>query len=170
MGQTHDNAAVSVAEVWSLLKEVNDPEVPVLSILDLGIVREIKIADGIVEVVITPTYSGCPAMDMIRMEIQAALGQHGYTDVRITKVLSPAWTTEWMSKEGKDKLRAYGIAPPNPLQQVCHTRLFHREEAIQCPHCQSYHTLLISEFGSTACKALYRCEDCREPFDYFKCH
>jgi len=156
--------------IWSLLKEVNDPEVPVLSIVDLGIVRDVRHAEGETEVVITPTYSGCPAMDMIRMNIRAILDQHGYQRARITTVLSPAWTTEWMSEEGKDKLKAYGIAPPTPLQQVCHTKLFHRDEAIQCPHCQSYHTTLISEFGSTACKALYRCEECREPFDYFKCH
>ena len=156
--------------IWSLLKEISDPEVPVLSIVDLGIVRDVRETDGEAEVVITPTYSGCPAMDMIRMNIRAALDQHGYQRARITTVLSPAWTTEWMSEEGKDKLRAYGIAPPTPLQQVCHTKLFHRDEAIQCPHCQSYHTTLISEFGSTACKALYRCEVCKEPFDYFKCH
>ena len=170
MEHQHHSAAVSVTEIRSLLKEVNDPEVPVLSILDLGIVRDIKADGDTVEIVITPTYSGCPAMDMIRMEIAAVLGRHGYGNARITTVLSPAWTTEWMSQEGKDKLKAYGIAPPTPLQQVCHTKLFHREEAIQCPHCQSYHTSLISEFGSTACKALYRCEDCKEPFDYFKCH
>jgi len=170
MEHQHDSAAISVAEIRSLLKEVNDPEVPVLSILDLGIVRDIKVNGDAVEVVITPTYSGCPAMDMIRMEIGAVLSRHGYGNARITTVLSPAWTTEWMSQEGKDKLKAYGIAPPNPLQQVCHVRPFHREEAVQCPHCLSYHTSLISEFGSTACKALYRCEDCKEPFDYFKCH
>ena len=170
MGTKHDSKVVSVEEIRWLLKTVNDPEVPVLSILDLGIVRDIKADDDRVEIVITPTYSGCPAMDMIRMQIRAVLDQHGYTGAQITTVLSPAWTTEWMSQEGKDKLRAYGIAPPNPLQQVCHTHLFHREEAIQCPHCLSYHTTMISEFGSTACKALYRCEDCKEPFDYFKCH
>ena len=171
---------ISIADVRRLLGEVNDPEVPVLSIVDLGIVRDVRVevdpakGGGVgssqVEVVITPTYSGCPAMDMIRMEIGAVLRQHGYEQVKITTVLSPAWTTEWMSQEGKDKLRAYGIAPPNPMQQVCHVRPFQREEAVQCPHCRSYHTRLISEFGSTACKALYRCEDCREPFDYFKCH
>ena len=161
---------ISIAAIRSLLGEVNDPEVPVLSILDLGIVRDIRVDGDRVEVVITPTYSGCPAMDMIRMEIGAVMAEHGYEDVKITTVLSPAWTTEWMSEEGKDKLRAYGIAPPNHVQQVCHVRPFHREEAVQCPHCRSYHTSLISEFGSTACKALYRCEDCREPFDYFKCH
>jgi ring-1,2-phenylacetyl-CoA epoxidase subunit PaaD len=162
---------VDTATIWSLLGEVNDPEVPVLSILDLGIVRDIRITDeGIPEVIITPTYSGCPAMDVIRMQIRMLLSANGYDDVRITTVLSPAWTTEWMSREGKEKLEAFGIAPPTSLQQVCHTRLFHREEAIRCPRCHSYHTSLISEFGSTACKALYRCEDCKEPFDYFKCH
>jgi ring-1,2-phenylacetyl-CoA epoxidase subunit PaaD len=98
------------------------------------------------------------------------LMEQGYPDVKLTTVLSPAWTTDWMSERGKEKLQEYGIAPPLPLQQVCHPALFRREEAIACPHCHSYHTTLISEFGSTACKALYRCEDCKEPFDYFKCH
>jgi ring-1,2-phenylacetyl-CoA epoxidase subunit PaaD len=156
--------------IWSLLEEVNDPEVPVLSIVDLGIVRDVRRDGNRVEVIITPTYSGCPAMDAIRMNIRMVLLQHGYTDAIITTVLSPAWTTDWMSDKGKEKLQAYGIAPPLPTQQVCHPGLFHREEAIQCPRCHSYHTRLISEFGSTACKALYRCEDCKEPFDYFKCH
>ena len=156
--------------IYSYLEEINDPEVPVLSIIDLGIVRDVKMNDEELEVIITPTYTGCPAMDMIRKEIVTTLNRHGYEDVKVTTVLSPAWTTEWMSQEGKDKLRAYGIAPPNPLQQVCQIRPFHRDEAVQCPHCGSYHTSLISEFGSTACKALYKCEDCKEPFDYFKCH
>jgi len=167
-------------KIWSLLEEVNDPEVPVLSIVDLGIIRDIKEvrktgevdgADGAgIEVIITPTYSGCPAMDAIRMNIRMVLLQHGYGKATITTVLSPAWTTDWMSEKGKDKLKAYGIAPPLPSQQVCHPALFHQEEGIPCPRCNSYHTQLISQFGSTACKALYRCEDCKEPFDYFKCH
>ncbi len=161
---------VSTETIWSILEEVNDPEVPVLSVIDLGIVREVIVTGQGVEVVITPTYSGCPAMDVISMNIRMALLQRGYGQIHIRTVLSPAWTTEWMSERGKEKLREYGIAPPTPLQQVCHTKLFHREEAIACPRCHSYHTRLISEFGSTACKALYRCEDCREPFDYFKCH
>jgi len=169
--------------IRAILAGVNDPEVPVLSVLDLGIIREIRVAAGdagqgpgegddrpAVEIVITPTYSGCPAMDMIRMNIRMALLEKGYDQVTITTVLSPAWTTDWMSEEGKEKLKAYGIAPPHPVQQVCHTELFHRGEAVQCPQCHSYHTQLISQFGSTACKALYRCEDCQEPFDYFKCH
>ena len=109
-------------------------------------------------------------MDVIRMNIRMALMEKGYDPVKITTVLSPAWTTDWMSEKGKEKLKAFGIAPPTAVQQVCHQELFHRGEAIACPRCGSYHTSLISEFGSTACKALYRCEDCKEPFDYFKCH
>ena len=161
---------LSTQKIWSLLEDVCDPEVPVLSILDLGIVRDVKVEEGKVEVVITPTYSGCPAMDVIRTQIKIVLQQQGYETVNIRTVLSPAWTTDWMSEKGKDKLRAYGIAAPTPVQQVCHPGLFAREEAIPCPRCQSHHTSLISQFGSTACKALYRCEDCKEPFDYFKCH
>jgi len=156
--------------IWSLLETVADPEVPVLSVTDLGIIREVQIKEGRPEIVITPTYSGCPAMDMIRMNIRMVLLQNGYPDIKLTTVLSPAWTTDWMSEKGKEKLLAYGIAPPMPVQTVCHPQLFRREEAIACPHCGSCHTMMISEFGSTACKALYRCGDCQEPFDYFKCH
>ena len=156
--------------IYSYLDEINDPEVPVLSIIDLGIIRDIKLNDDELEVIITPTYSGCPAMDMITATIKIHLAAHGFKNVRVTQVLSPAWTTEWMSEEGKRKLREYGIAPPNPKQQVCDQKLFAEAEAVQCPHCNSYHTHRISEFGSTACKALYQCDDCKEPFDYFKCH
>jgi ring-1,2-phenylacetyl-CoA epoxidase subunit PaaD len=156
--------------IWSLLESVNDPEIPVLSVVDLGIIRDVRLTDDGPEIVITPTYSGCPAMDMIRADIGAALSRHGFGNARIVTVLSPAWTTDWMSEAGKDKLRAYGIAPPQPLPQVCRLELFRREEAIACPRCHSYHTTLVSEFGSTACKALYVCEECREPFDHFKCH
>lgn len=155
--------------ILSLLDEVFDPEVPVLSVVDLGIVREIRMGEQL-EIVITPTYSGCPAMDVIRTNIRMKLLEHGYRDVKLTTVLSPAWTTDWMTGRGKEKLQQYGIAPPLPSQQVCHPAWFRHQEAIQCPHCHSWHTTLISEFGSTACKALYRCEDCKEPFDYFKCH
>jgi ring-1,2-phenylacetyl-CoA epoxidase subunit PaaD len=156
--------------IWSILGEVNDPEVPVLSVVDLGIIREVRTGGNEVEIVITPTYSGCPAMDVIRLNIRLKLAEHGYPNPMLTTVLSPAWTTDWMSEQGKEKLLAYGIAPPLPAQQVCHPGLFHREEAIACPCCHSYHTTVISQFGSTACKALYRCEDCGEPFEYFKCH
>lgn len=161
---------ISIQKIWQLLEDVVDPEVPVLTVIDLGIIREVKINENEVEVIITPTYSGCPAMDMIRMNIKLALIEHGYTDVKVTSVLSPAWTTDWMSEAGKLKLKEYGIAPPNPKQQVCDDKLFAPHEAVQCPHCNSWHTRRISEFGSTACKALYQCNDCKEPFDYFKCH
>ena len=160
----------STKQIWSILETVADPEVPVLSVIDLGIVRDVKLNDDGVEVIITPTYSGCPAMDVISMNIRLALISHGYKNVKVKQVLSPAWTTDWMSEEGKQKLKEYGIAPPNPKQQVCNTDLFAPHEAVQCPHCSSYHTHRISEFGSTACKALYQCDDCKEPFDYFKCH
>ena len=156
--------------IYSYLGEINDPEVPVLSIIDLGIVRDVKMNDGELEVIITPTYTGCPAMDMITSTIKIQLATLGFKKIKVTQALSPAWTTEWMSEEGKKKLKEYGIAPPNPKQQVCDQKLFAEAEAVQCPHCNSYHTHRISEFGSTACKALYQCDDCKEPFDYFKCH
>ena len=161
---------ISIQKIWSILESVVDPEVPVLTVTDLGIIREVKLNEDEVEVIITPTYTGCPAMDMIAMNIRLALIEQGYKNIKITSVLYPAWTTDWMSESGKEKLKAYGIAPPNPKQVVCDTKLFAEEEAIQCPLCNSYHTKLISQFGSTACKALYQCLDCKEPFDYFKCH
>ena len=157
-------------KIWTILKDIPDPEVPVLTVQDLGIIREIKLHDDEVEVIITPTYSGCPAMDMIATNIRFALLENGFKKIKITTVLSPAWTTDWMSEEGKQKLKEYGIAPPNPKQQVCNNELFAPHEVVQCPQCNSYHTHRISEFGSTACKALYQCDECREPFDYFKCH
>ncbi len=155
---------------WQVLSKVMDPEVPVLSVVDLGIVREVTVRGEEADVKVTPTYSGCPATDVINMSIRMALLEAGYKNIRIETVLSPAWTTEWMTTEGKEKLKAYGIAPPNHAQSVCSPDAFAEDEAVQCPHCNSFHTTMISRFGSTACKALYRCEDCREPFDYFKCH
>ncbi|MEQ1796625.1 MAG: 1,2-phenylacetyl-CoA epoxidase subunit PaaD [Lacibacter sp.] len=168
---------ISEKKIWQILETVTDPEVPVLTIHDLGIVRNVVLKvspsggdlEG-AEIIITPTYTGCPAMDMIAMNIRLALAEHGYKNVTVTTVLSPAWTTDWMTEEGKQKLKAYGIAPPNPKQQVCNDKLFAAAEAVQCPHCSSHHTERISEFGSTACKALYQCDECKEPFDYFKCH
>ena len=159
-----------IQKIWSLLQEVPDPEVPVLSVVDLGVVRDIKLQEGQVAIWITPTYSGCPAVEAINMDIRLKLIEQGYQQVVIHQVLSPAWTTEWMSPAGKEKLKAYGIAPPHPVQVVCDTTLFGQEEAVQCPLCNSYHTQLVSRFGSTACKALYKCLACQEPFDYFKCH
>jgi ring-1,2-phenylacetyl-CoA epoxidase subunit PaaD len=163
-------SSIEVKKIWELLSTVNDPEVPVLTVLDLGIVRDVQIKNDQVEIIITPTYSGCPAMDAIALDIKLKLSEAGHKNVKVTSILSPAWTTDWMSEDGKEKLKAYGIAPPNAKQQVCRTDLFAPNEAVQCPHCNSYHTSRISEFGSTACKALYQCDDCKEPFDYFKCH
>ena len=161
---------VSEAAIWAILKTVNDPEVPVLSVVDLGIIRNVFIApDNCITVVITPTYSGCPAMDAINMDIRLKLIENGFRNVHIKQQLSPAWTTEWMTPHGKEKLSAYGIAPPNPKQQFCHDALF-AEEVVACPRCHSYHTQLVSQFGSTACKSMYRCLDCKEAFDHFKCH
>lgn len=161
--------------IWKLMNQVVDPEIPVISIVDLGIVRDVEVgycnnSESKVTVTITPTYSGCPAMDVITMNIRMTLLAHGYKNFEIKTRLSPAWTTDWMSIEGKEKLSSFGIAPPNPSQSVCTIELFQEEEAVQCPHCKSYQTKMISRFGSTACKALYKCDDCEEPFDYFKCH
>ena len=166
-----DARTIREARIWQLLETVVDPEVPVLSVVDLGLIRGVESPDEItVCCIVTPTYTGCPATDVINMGIRMALMEAGYKNIEIQTILSPAWTTEWMTEAGRQKLKAYGIAPPNPQQIVCSIDAFQQDEAVQCPHCNSYHTTIISRFGSTACKALYRCEDCREPFDYFKCH
>ena len=162
----------SIADLWQLLETVSDPEVPVLSVVDLGVVRAIELAEGGgVKITITPTYSGCPAMNVIEINIRAVLQEHGYAPVTVETVLSPAWTTDWLSEAGREKLRAYGIAPPEPGDEEADAlALFRPEKKVSCPHCNSRNTRLVSQFGSTACKALYRCLDCLEPFDYFKCH
>jgi ring-1,2-phenylacetyl-CoA epoxidase subunit PaaD len=153
-----------------ILEQVCDPEIPVLTIYDLGIIREVlEQVDGTLEVIITPTYSGCPAMNAIEVNIRAALQAAGYERVKVTTVLSPAWTTDWVSQAGRDKLRAYGIAPP-ATASLDKKALMGEREALVCPHCGSDQTEMLSQFGSTSCKALFRCLDCREPFDYFKCH
>lgn len=158
--------------IYSILSEVCDPEVPVLTILDLGIVRGVDITEEKIIIQITPTYSGCPAMDTIAVDIKMKMLEHGFKQVQVMNVLSPAWTTDWMSEEGKNKLKAYGIAPPQQRsnEKRLNALLFEEEKNIECPHCHSTHTKLLSQFGSTACKALYQCDDCKEPFDYFKCH
>src|SRR5688572_33309251 len=161
---------ISKEMIRSILDTVMDPEVPVLSVTDLGIIRDILIEGDAVKVVITPTYTGCPAMDMISANIRMELLAHGIKNIEIRQMLAPAWTTDWMTEAGKQKLKEYGIAPPNPKQQICRDELFAADEAVACPLCNSFHTHRISEFGSTACKALYQCDDCKEPFDYFKCH
>ncbi|MCG5263287.1 phenylacetate-CoA oxygenase subunit PaaJ [Cupriavidus gilardii] len=184
------DAQARVARAWTVLDAVPDPEIPVVSIRDLGILREVAIADdGALEIVITPTYSGCPAMAEIAEDIGRALGQANLGPWKIRTVLAPAWTTDWITAEGRDKLRAYGIAPParcadhgvqtRPLRFVPrhHTTgataataamRASTADSVTCPHCGSADTEPLSQFGSTACKALYRCRTCREPFDYFK--
>lgn len=165
---------------WRVLESVLDPEVPALSLVDLGIVREVKIrADddsaGGVDVVLTPTYNGCPATEVIEQSVVEALVAAGFGPVHVTTRRAPAWTTDWMSDEGRRKLREYGIAPPGPvhLSQGAPIRLVRRgtasaTAAIECPRCGSANTERLSAFGSTACKALYRCVACREPFEHFK--
>jgi ring-1,2-phenylacetyl-CoA epoxidase subunit PaaD len=152
---------------WDAAAGVVDPEIPVLTIADLGVLRDVELKDGRIEVAITPTYSGCPAMNMIAVEVALALESAGFREPKVRTVLSPAWTTDWMSEEGRRKLRDYGIAPPLPARS---RRALFGVEKIQCPQCGSDDTELLSEFGSTSCKALWRCKNCREPFDYFKCH
>lgn len=165
-----NTATFDKTTIYTYLQEICDPEIPVLSIVDLGMIRDANMVDDILEITITPTYTGCPAVDMIATTIKMELQSRGFQKVNVTQAISPAWTTDWMTEAGKQKLKAYGIAPPNPKQQVCKQELFVQDEAVQCPRCDSWHTHRISEFGSTACKALYQCEDCMEPFDYFKCH
>jgi len=150
------------------LEAVTDPEIPVLTIGDLGILQEIHAEDDRVEIVITPTYSGCPAMRSIEEGIVAELERHGVSGVRVTTRISPPWTTDWLSEAGRRKLLAYGIAPPE-RNSTSKKALFGGSPVVACPQCGSTRTTRVSEFGSTACKALYRCEDCLEPFDYFKC-
>jgi len=168
--------AVSVDQVWAWLGEVPDPEIPVISVVDLGIVREVGFDGDTCVVTITPTYSGCPAMQVIAEDVEQALRARGLAHVRIATRLTPAWTTDWMSAAGRAALTSYGIAPP--VQQVIDIsglskgvkRHAIQQPEVACPHCGSMHTQLTSQFGSTPCKALYKCLDCREPFDYFKCH
>ncbi len=152
------------AALWQILDAVKDPEIPALSIWDLGVLQDIELDQETVRVTITPTYSGCPAMDTIADDIRAALSAEGISPVQVRTRLAPAWTTDWLSDKGREQLRSYGIAPP---EQTGADELT-PEAGIRCPHCGSEHTRRISEFGSTACKALFRCNDCSEPFDYFK--
>lgn len=156
-------------KIWNLLEQVSDPEIPVLTVVDMGIIRKVATTNNQLEITITPTYSGCPAMDMIEVEIRAVLQDNGYNDVKVSTVLSPAWTTDWMSESGKQKLKEYGIAPPEGAV-IDKSVLFGEAKKIQCPRCNSRNTTMLSQFGSTACKALYQCLDCKETFDYFKCH
>ncbi|MDR9468619.1 1,2-phenylacetyl-CoA epoxidase subunit PaaD [Marinospirillum sp.] len=158
---------LSEAQLWDLLEEVKDPEVPVVSVVELGIVRRLQWEGDELRVEVTPTYSGCPATELIEQMIEQALQQAGVRKLQVVSVLTPAWTTDWITETGREKLRAYGIAPPQG--SASKMSLLGHAEQIVCPHCGSEHTRQISEFGSTACKALYQCQECQEPFDYFKC-
>lgn len=165
----------AVAEVWDWLGQVPDPEIPVISLTDLGIVRDVAWEDDVLVVTVTPTYSGCPATAIINLDIETALRTRGVAKLTLRRQLAPPWTTDWISAEGRDKLRAYGIAPPID-GTAADGRLLARAGrmaggnlAVACPRCGSAHTEKVSQFGSTPCKASYRCADCLEPFDYFKC-
>ncbi|MDQ0146010.1 1,2-phenylacetyl-CoA epoxidase subunit PaaD [Pseudarthrobacter niigatensis] len=156
-------------KAWDIAATVVDPEIPVLSIADLGILRKVDVAGGDVTVTITPTYSGCPAMDAIRDDLHTAFKKEGYGDVHVDLVLAPAWTTDWMTEAGKQKLQEYGIAPPSGNSRAGgHSGPIRLSLAVKCPQCNSLNTKELTRFGSTSCKALYVCQDCKEPFDYFK--
>lgn len=158
---------VSEIQIWKWLEEVSDPEIPVLTIVDLGVVRSVTVDGEKVLVVITPTYSGCPAMQVIEEDIKTLLQSKGIRDIEVQLVLSPAWTTDWISENGRARLKEYGIAPP--ADEVDKSVLFADPPVVECPLCHSKDTRMVSQFGSTACKAQYQCNTCLEPFDYFKC-
>lgn len=163
-----NNEALHIdSKLVSILKTVSDPEIPVLTILDMGVVREAYLEDDIVQVKITPTYSGCPAMDVIGDDIITAFENEGIK-AKVELILAPAWTTDWITPSGRKALEEYGIA--SPLNEHADKEaLLGNKKIVKCPQCSSTNTILVSQFGSTACKALFKCEDCKEPFDYFKC-
>ena len=158
---------VSEKDIWNYLEEVTDPEVPVLTIVDLGVVRSVSFTNNEIIITITPTYSGCPAMKVIEEDIISSLKSKGISNVKIELTLAPAWTTDWLTEAGRNKLREYGIAPPE--NEVDKSVLFSEPTIVPCPLCKSRNTKMVSQFGSTACKAHYQCNECLEPFDYFKC-
>ena len=152
------SANTNPKQIWDWLETVPDPEIPVISIVDLGVVRDVDISQGTVKVTITPTYSGCPAMSVIAMDIETELAKHGINSLELKTQISPAWTTDWLSEKGRLRLEKYGIAPPQIAGGPS-----------RCPRCRSWKVEKISQFGSTPCKAQWRCQECLEPFDYFKC-
>lgn len=154
-------------DIYNLISEITDPEIPVITIKDLGILRDVKEINNEYIITITPTYTACPAMGMIEDQIKEILAAKGITKVKVVLTYTPAWTTDWISQDAKLKLKNYGIAPPH--HSSCN-KIFTAIEIVTCPRCNSSHTSLISKFGSTACKALYQCSDCKETFDLFKCH
>jgi len=162
------NTTINKQQILNLLSEIPDPEIPVITIEELGILRDVVYDEPNWEIVITPTYTGCPAMKQIEDDIKSVLKKNGIENVKIKMVYSPAWTTDWISDAAKEKLRVYGIAPPDH-SSVDKKVLLGKSRDLKCPQCGSKNTEMISQFGSTACKALYKCNDCKEPFDYFKC-
>lgn len=158
---------VTKEQIWEWLDEVCDPEIPVLSVNDLGVVRDVQYENKSWMITITPTYSGCPAMQVMEEDIKSKLKENGIDNAKVRTVLSPAWTTDWLSERGKRKLREYGIAPPE--NEVDKSVLFAEPTIVPCPKCNSKNTRMVSQFASTACKAHYQCNECLEPFDYFKC-
>jgi ring-1,2-phenylacetyl-CoA epoxidase subunit PaaD len=159
---------LSREEIFAILGDVMDPEVPVLSVVELGIVRDVVVGEDGVTVTVTPTYSGCPAMRVIEQDIEAAIRAHGVDDVRVKTSYSPSWTTDWISADAREKLRSYGIAPPGATDHDAPVSIGRRRPAVRCPYCGSADTQLRSEFGSTACKAIHVCASCRQPFEEFK--
>lgn len=160
-------ASTGAGEIWRILAEVPDPEIPVLNVVELGIIRHVRVEDGHVTVGVSPTYTGCPATEVIRNSIESRLQAEGYGNAKVESVLSPPWTSDWLTDSARSKLKEYGIAPPaHPVSNPQH--LF-REPNVTCPRCTSAQTQKVSEFASTPCKALYRCASCLEPFEYFKC-
>lgn len=158
----------SEKDILSFLEGIPDPEIPVISIVELGVIRKIVSKGPRVEIDITPTYSGCPAMKQMEDDIISTLKAKGIEEIELKTVYDPAWTTDWISAEAREKLRTYGIAPPQGTTSD-KSLLMGKEKQVKCPRCKSMNTELVSQFGSTACKALYKCKDCLEPFDYFKC-
>lgn len=168
----HDRTATAATppraeQVWSWLRSLADPEIPVVSVVDLGMIRDVKVHGEIVEVSVAPTYSGCPATEVIEQGVVALLRDKGIADVRLRRVLSPPWTTAWISEEGRDKLLAYGIVPP--ADATSRRAMTGAPLRLACPRCKSLETMQVSEFGSTPCKASWKCTHCLEPFEYFKC-
>jgi ring-1,2-phenylacetyl-CoA epoxidase subunit PaaD len=155
--------------IWDLIKEIPDPEIPVLTITDLGVIREVALVDGKVIVTITPTYTGCPAMNQFEDDIKTTLKDNDFLEVEIKITYDPPWTTDWLTDVAKLKLQKYGIAPPQEKTTDKKYLIGESKQNVICPQCKSVNTKMISQFGSTACKALYQCGDCKEPFDYFKC-
>jgi ring-1,2-phenylacetyl-CoA epoxidase subunit PaaD len=164
------NTTLSIDQIWKLLQSIPDPEVPAISIVELGVVRNVEFEEGGVLITMTPTYSGCPALKAMEDDIRSTLAKEGIHSVKVKMVYKPAWTTDWLSEETKAKLEAYGIAPPVGRSSDQLLPFSTLKSEVHCPFCKSASTKLTSQFGSTACKALYYCDSCHQPFEHFKCH